>query len=199
MSMDSFPPVALETVPEERRPGLARSRLVRAAVVLLPLLFGASKAMASLWVLHGVDQLTAQSDAVVMGRVEGVDASWEQGRITSLVHVEVSAAYKGHTRSEIELRVPGGAVGGMHMHVSSEPELRPGDEAVLFLWQHGPAAGQGQHYHVVDGIEGAVPIIRDVHGNALVTWTHPETGHTGTTPLSAFTDYVHAKALEQVK
>jgi hypothetical protein len=169
------------------------------AIVLLPLVFSASKAMASVWGLPRVDVLTQRSDAVVLGRVERVDASWDRGRITSDVHVLVSAAYKGRTASEIELHVPGGVVGGIHMRVTSEPELRTGDEAVLFVVQHGAEEGRAAHYHVLDGIEGAVPVARDEQGNPSVTWTRPATGGVETTPLSSFTEYVHAKALEQVK
>jgi hypothetical protein len=195
--MDSIAPVALEPTPTEGKPGALRSKAVRLVVLALPLLFGASRAMASLFVTDDVRVVVQRSDAVVFGKVERVDATWKDGRILSDALVRVSSAYKGRTPAEIHVLVPGGVVAGIRMRVTGEPEPRAGDESVLFLTQHD--AGTGAHFHVVDGVEGSVAVARDAQGQATVVWTEPETKRSRTTSLSDFTDYVHRTALEQAK
>jgi hypothetical protein len=172
---------------------------VRFSIVLLPLVLGAGKAMASFWELQDVRAVTKRADAVVLGKVESVNARWEDGRIVSDLHLRVSAAYKGRTPSDIDVRIPGGRVGGISMRASSEPELATGEEHVLFLTEHTSTTIASAHYHVVDGIEGVLTVVRNARGDASVTWIRPETGRPETTSLSTLGDYVHSIAMEQVK
>jgi hypothetical protein len=195
--MDSLAPVAFEASERRATHGILRSRIARFVVLAIPLLFGASRAMASLFVREDVRVVVHRSDAVVVGKVERVDAGWRDGRITSDALVLVSSAFKGRTPSEIHVLVPGGTIGGVHMRVTGEPEPHVGDESILFLAQHG--TGAGVHFHVIDGEQGAIPVARDAQGGGSVSWTRPESGRTERTSLAELAEYVHRTAKAEVK
>lgn len=82
-----------------------------------------------------VEQLAREADAVVQGRVAGMESRWApDGRhIVTRVTVRVSRVLRGEAGAEVVLEVPGGAVGGFGQRVDAAPSFEPGEEAVVFL------------------------------------------------------------------
>ncbi|MGH9314304.1 MAG: hypothetical protein ACRD1S_14040 [Vicinamibacterales bacterium] len=85
--------------------------------------------------------LTAESTAIVHGRVVDVRAEWLAGRRAIETYVTVAAAtyLKGDLGETVTLRVPGGRMGAYRSRVVGAPIFNVGDEVVLFLGSRGPS------------------------------------------------------------
>lgn len=82
-----------------------------------------------------VEQLAREADAVVEGRVVGMESRWApDGRhVVTRVTVRVSRVLRGTAGAEVALEVPGGTVGGFGQRVDAAPSFQPAEEVVVFL------------------------------------------------------------------
>mgnify|MGYP006268513889 CR=1 FL=1 len=108
--------------------------MTRTAAALASLLL-AGAAAAAVARPATVEQLSREADAVVQGRVVGMESRWApDGRhIVTRVTVRVSRVLRGSAGAEVALEVPGGSVGGYGQRVDAAPSFQAGEEAVVFL------------------------------------------------------------------
>jgi hypothetical protein len=112
-----------------------------------------------------LDDLTAESQTVVYGRVAAARAEWddEHDWIYTVYTVEAAQYLKGQLGPTFELVEPGGERDGMAMLVEGVPVFKTGQDAVLFVWTD----PQGRHQ--VTGFEqGAVGIETDAATGARI-------------------------------
>jgi hypothetical protein len=145
-------------------------RSILGAMLALALL--ATPVLASTFVALDSERMVGGSDAVVQGRVIGVESFWdEQGRIiVTEARVLVEEAILGSPESIVLVRTPGGSVGDFLVEAHGFPRLERGAEVILFL-DGARADGsrrlvghQQGHYGVVerlDGVRMAVPAIEE--------------------------------------
>src|SRR5665213_379476 len=79
-----------------------------------------------------LDNMIQQSTAIVRARVTGSHAGMRAGNIYTYFQLQVVENWKGQAVAEVA--IPGGVAGGIRQSVSGAPELKPGQEYVLFLW-----------------------------------------------------------------
>ena len=79
-----------------------------------------------------LDDMIRQSTAIVRARVTGSHAGMRSGNIYTYFQLQVVENWKGQPIAEVA--VPGGVAGGIRQNVSGAPELKRGQEYVLFLW-----------------------------------------------------------------
>ena len=79
-----------------------------------------------------LDEMTRQSTSIVRARVTGSHAATRSGNIYTYFQLQVLESWKGHGSTEVA--VPGGVVDGIRQSVAGAPELKTGQEYVLFLW-----------------------------------------------------------------
>ena len=85
---------------------------------------------------HGLDQLTADNESVVYGRVLDIHSHWnaDHSMILTDVRVRASEVLKGDKESrEVTFTLLGGTVGEITTLIIGGPELVPGSDYVLFL------------------------------------------------------------------
>ena len=105
-----------------------------------------------------LDDLTAESSAVVHGKIVASRVEWNRNRtlIFTVYTVQPLEYLKGRLGPIFELYEPGGALDGLAMSVAGVPSFPVGQEAVLFVWTD----PQGQHQ--VTGYEqGTLPVQTD--------------------------------------
>lgn len=87
------------------------------------------------------EQLVDEAAAVVYARVADVRGQWTADRqaIDSVITLEALQYLKGDLGSEVLVKLPGGAAGGVVNLVPGAPSLRAGELVVLFLKARGPA------------------------------------------------------------
>lgn len=109
-----------------------------------------------------LDDLTAESHAIVYGKVIASRTEWDANRrwIFTIYTVQPAEYLKGHLGAVFELREPGGERDGVRMSIPSVPAFEVGQEAVLFVWT------DPQEQHQVIGFEQG----------ALAVQTDPPTG-----------------------
>lgn len=108
------------------------SILGSAAVALLL----AAQFVAATQVLYRTpQQLGAESELVVMGKVESVESFWNDSRtkILTEARVTVSDRYKGSAPGVVSVMQLGGVVGKVRMSVHGSLQWHEGEEVVLFL------------------------------------------------------------------
>ncbi len=81
-----------------------------------------------------LDDLIEKSTAIVRGRVTGSHAAFRGNTIYTHYRVEVTQRWKGPAEQSAEFLVPGGTVGRVKQTCSGAPELKQGQEYLLFLW-----------------------------------------------------------------
>lgn len=119
-------------------------------------------------IVAGLDELTDWAERIVLGRVVKAEARWAPDRSTIYTYytVQVRQALKGTRAREIEVRVIGGQIESVHIEVSHQPEMRVGDEGLLFidddpgLYTQVAGSVQGflktERQHLVDGFGRAI-------------------------------------------
>jgi len=109
-----------------------------------------------------LDEMAVKATAIVRGRVV---ASWAAARGTLIyTHyaIQVSERWKGSVGSQIEVVVPGGAVGGLRQSFSGVPKLIEGNEYVLFLW-----TGSSGLTHILGFTQGVFDVQREAAGGVV--------------------------------
>lgn len=78
-------------------------------------------------------QLVSRADNIVQGRVESVEARYEDRMIYTYVSLVIDDAIKGDRRRTIQLRQMGGTIGAKTMWIAGMPQFKNGDQVILFL------------------------------------------------------------------
>ncbi len=150
--------------------------LLLALCVVLPTVFAPSDAAATIAVKLDVDGLTTSADAVLMGRVKGLQSRWEGSRIITEVEVEVAMPVMGKVDvgQVVKVQVLGGRVGDLAQAVSGTAAFVPGEDVMLFVERPASLANvnrvvgmsQGK-YSVVKGPDERMWAVRDLSGLTL--------------------------------
>ena len=148
--------------------------VTRFALALVLTVLAAIPAGATTLIRSGLDQLTAENEAVVYGRVLDIHSYWnsEHTMIMTDVRVRASQVLKGDRAArEITFTLLGGTVGEITTLIIGGPELVPGSDYVLFL-NHERLHGDRQVLTVRDLVQGAFEITdlgagRRVYSQAL--------------------------------
>ncbi len=81
-----------------------------------------------------LDDMIAKSTAIVRGTAVSSRAAFSGRIIYTHYSVQVSESYKGSGSGVLDVAVPGGVANDLRQTFSGSPELRLGQEYVLFLW-----------------------------------------------------------------
>lgn len=79
-----------------------------------------------------LDEMAQKSTAIVRAKVTGSRSGTRSGNIYTYFRLQVLENWKGQAITKVA--VPGGEADGIRQSVSGAPELKPGQEYVLFLW-----------------------------------------------------------------
>lgn len=118
-------------------------------------------------------ELVAASDSIIQGRVDSVEARWEDNLAYTYVSVSVVDPLKGERRRSVLIRQVGGKIGALSVTVSGSPAFRNGDQVIVFL------KGQtGATFHVVGLNQGKYEIVEDfaIANVSGLTLLDPKTG-----------------------
>ena len=102
-----------------------------------------------------LDDMVAQSTAIVRGTVVDSWAALTGSIIYTHYRVQVSESFKGPRQGSVELVVAGGAVNNLSQSFSGSPTLNKGDQFVLFLWTS--RAGLTQIMGLTQGLFAIAP------------------------------------------
>ena len=102
-----------------------------------------------------LDDMIAQSTAIVRGTVVDSWAALTGSVIYTHYKVQVSESFKGARQSSVELVVAGGVVNNLSQSFSGSPTLNKGDEFVFFLWTS--RAGLTQIMGLTQGLFAIAP------------------------------------------
>jgi hypothetical protein len=102
-----------------------------------------------------LDDMTAQSTAIVRGTVVDAWAALTGSVIYTHYRVQVSESFKGPRQSSVELVVAGGVINNLSQSFSGSPKLNKGDEFVFFLWTS--RAGLTQIMGLTQGLFAIAP------------------------------------------
>jgi len=107
----------------------ARARIALVACVLL-----AGSARATTFVGLNERRLARSADAIVVGTIAGLETvGGRDGRIRTLVTVDVDRSYKGAVGRRVTLVQPGGRLGDRLLWIAGSPRFRVGERQLLFL------------------------------------------------------------------
>ncbi|HYL35006.1 MAG TPA: hypothetical protein VEV17_03720 [Bryobacteraceae bacterium] len=84
-----------------------------------------------------LEELAAQSDAIVAGRVVRTWAAKDSENRFIWTHheVQVAATLKGQARSTIDICEPGGTLNGMSFQIAGSTEFAVGEEVAVFVYR----------------------------------------------------------------
>jgi len=110
-------------------------------------------------------QLVGRSDVIFVGQVVKTHSRWsEDGRhIVTDTTLQVTQGIRGVKAGTVTVRRLGGTVGTIGMRVSGMPELRHGDQVVLFTERRGNG-----HRYVVGMKQGVFRVVQDGDGQKRV-------------------------------
>jgi hypothetical protein len=115
-----------------------RTRLITGLMLLLSIIAGfAPRARATTLEQLTLDDMTQKSTSIIRARVTGSHARTLGTNVYTYFELQVIETWKsagptGQTTTEVA--VPGGAFKGIRQSVTGAPELKLGQEYVLFLW-----------------------------------------------------------------
>jgi hypothetical protein len=103
--------------------------------------------------------LVQESDSIVQGRIERVDAQWDDQKKTifTYIFIRVHDPLKGEFRPNVLIRQLGGKVGDMNLSIIGMPVFRSGEEVIVFLKSNPTEAT----YHVVGLTQGKYEVKTD--------------------------------------
>jgi hypothetical protein len=108
-----------------------------------------------------LDDMIQQSTAIVRARITGSRTSARAGDIYTYFQLQTIESWKGQTVTEVA--VPGGVANGVRQSVTGAPELKPGQEYVLFLW-----TGRSGLTQVIGLSQGLFRLSEEGSGGAVV-------------------------------
>ncbi len=101
--------------------------------VLTLLIFSSVPNVAALVIEKSLNDLTAEADSIVTGKVVNKESYWENGKIFTDVTISVGENIKGKPENKIIVQVQGGVVGDIYAQVSDVPLFENNEEVLLFL------------------------------------------------------------------
>lgn len=140
---------------------------MKRAVILLTILAAsltASLVAATTVVKLDFDGLVAASDAIVVGRIDAVDAVVQDGRVYTHVDVRVEETLKGPPQTRLRIVHVGGRTERLATVVHGMPDFAVAERALLFLEQprgvdHFVVTGLAQgKFSLVEGEDGATKL-----------------------------------------
>ena len=147
-------------------------RLLCIACLCLAAIGWAACSYASLVAHRTPQQIGADSDAVVRGRVESNQSFWNERhtKVFTRVRIAVDQTYKGAGTATLELVQLGGTVGTMKVTAHGAPTWKIGEEVLVFAERDNAGA-----YRVSGLSQGKFRIVRDAKtGEAFVVAPQPE-------------------------
>jgi hypothetical protein len=119
-------------------------------------------------------ELVGTSDSIVQGRVESVDARYENKMVYTYISVRVDDPLKGDRRRAVVVRQLGGRIGAMNMWVAGMPKFKAGDQVIVFLRDR-----KNGTFDVIGLNQGKYDIVDDfaVANVSGVSVLDPKTGH----------------------
>ncbi len=102
-----------------------------------------------------LDDMIAQSTAIVRGTVVDSWAARTGSVIYTHYKIQVSESFKGPGQSSVEIVVAGGVVNNLSQSFSGSPTLNKGDQFVFFLWTS--RAGLTQIMGLTQGLFAVAP------------------------------------------
>ncbi len=81
-----------------------------------------------------MNEMAAQSHAIVRAQVDSVYAAVTGGVVYTHYRLHITETYKGSAGAVNDIAVPGGTASGIRQVFSGAPQLTAGAEYVLFLW-----------------------------------------------------------------
>ena len=144
---------------------LARS--IAAATLTLALAFPAA---ATTYAEMTDQQMTLESDAIIVGNVTQSKSQWIGKQLVTVVDMRVSETLKGDSKTTIQVVLPGGVDLKRKIPVSmtypGAPSLRQGESVVLFLKKTELRPGA----MVISGFsQGKYNIVTDASGDTIVS------------------------------
>ena len=108
---------------------------MRGILLLILCSFIAASSVGAVMVKRDLEDLTRESDLIVIGNVVSMDSQQgEKGRISTYVSIKVEEYVKGKPReAEIVIVIPGGTVGELSMWVSEAATFTLNERNLLFL------------------------------------------------------------------
>src|SRR5262245_485143 len=82
------------------------------------------------------EDIAAQADAVVVGKVTKMTTHWDpqMGRLFTRITIAIDEVLKGDvTGSEVTLTQQGGTLNNLHSWVHGNPEFRRGEKVLVFI------------------------------------------------------------------
>ena len=136
-----------------------------------------------------LQQLVTTSDSIVQGRVETVEARYEERMIYTYVSIIVDDPLKGDRRRTVLLRHMGGTIGAKTVWIPGMPQFNPSENVIVFLRNR-----QDGTFDVVGLNQGKFDIVNDyavanVSGVSILdpkTGLMSERGFMEKAPLEAF-------------
>src|SRR5438552_2520247 len=144
---------------------------------LIGLIFGAAISALPLYATTvekmELPRLVSASDNIVQGRVESVEARYENRMVYTYVSVVVDEPIKGERRRTVLVRQLGGKIGAMTAWIAGMPQFKTGDQVIVFLKNR-----QDGTYDVIGLNQGKYDIVNDyaVANVSGVSVLDPKTG-----------------------
>lgn len=110
-----------------------------------------------------IKNLVKESDVIIQGVVENVDAMWsyDNKNIYTSATIHVEQVIRGtRLRKKITVEYLGGEIGDIGMGISDSPQLFEGEEVILFLkpeWSHN-SRKHGVVYNIFGAAQGKYSI-----------------------------------------
>jgi hypothetical protein len=133
---------------------------------------------------HSSTWLAQHADVVVSGKVQGVAARWENGKIVTDVSLHVRDRLKGVVDDDMLFTHEGGSVDHVAMYVHGAPHFDAEENVVVFL-----AAGSAGH-RLIGRSDGKMSAQADDQGGLHVHWLCPTCTSPSTTPLADLAKHV---------
>ena len=155
----------------------------------------APSAFADLSIRLSNEQLTAGSDAIVIGRAIARQSRWIDRTLVTAVTVQINENLKGDVAGTVEVLLPGGVDANRRIPIGmtfpGAPQMQANEEMFLFLTFDSDVNGyvvsgfaQGKFSIVTQ--QGRQMISRDLRGSQLVEGTGISRGTATLTPLADF-------------
>ena len=117
---------------------LQPNRFLLALLLASPLAISAAVATATTLLAESLAELTADSERVVIGRVDAVTPQLHGGKVERMVTLSVSEVIRGTVLTgPVHFRLEGGRLPRLETRVAGSPTVRVGEELLVFLERTG--------------------------------------------------------------
>jgi hypothetical protein len=122
------------------------------------------------------EQMASAATAIVRGTVTGTYVAQSGRTIFTHYSVQVAERWKGSQQATVDVAMPGGSLNGLRQTYVGVPELRAGQQYVLFLWTgtQGPTQSVGLTqgvFNVSAGANGQSVVSRQATGEMMISAT----------------------------